>query len=71
MSTLSLVSFFSSDACIDAGGLSSNFGLICEGLDSDFVPQYKRVAPVFWCMVFLLSGLASFLVAKVMQTARP
>ena len=68
---LLLVSFFSIDACMDAGGSWGNWGSICEGAYSDFVPQYKRTAPIFWAMVIFLSGLASFFVSKVVPSTKP
>lgn len=71
VSALLLVSFFSIDACMDAGGLWSSWGLNCEGASADFVPQYKRTAPVFWTMVLLLSGLTTFLIGKLVSNAKP
>lgn len=56
---------------MDAGGSWGDWGLICEGAYSDFVPQYKRTAPIFWAMVLVPSGLASFFVSKVLPSAKP
>ncbi|GAA4363978.1 hypothetical protein [Kangiella marina] len=70
VSCLLLISFFSIDACMDAGGLWSNLGLTCEGAYSDFIPQYERTAPAFWVIVLSLSGLATFLVGKVIKSKR-
>lgn len=71
ISALLLVSFFSIDACMDAGGSWSNWGLNCTGAYSDFVPQYKRTAPAFWVMVLFLSGLTTIFVGKVVPSAKP
>ena len=68
---LLLVYFFSIDTCMDAGGSWGNWELICEGAYSDFVPQYKRTAPIFWAMVLFLSGVASLFVSKVVPSAKP
>ncbi|WCE31721.1 hypothetical protein [Vibrio sp. SCSIO 43137] len=68
--TLSLLSFFSVDACMDAGGSSSDWGMTCSGADADFVPQYKRSAPVFWLAVLFISGLASYAVNKLLSNFR-
>lgn len=65
ISTLSLLSFFSVDACLDAGGTSSGWGITCRGVDVNFVPQYKRSGLAFWVIVFFISGLVSCLVNKL------
>ncbi len=66
-----LVSFFSIDACMDAGGQWSNFGISCKGARGEFVPQYMRAAPFFWGLVVLLSGLVTWFVGKVVLDAKP
>jgi len=71
ISAVALVSFFSVDSCLDAGGSSSKFGLICTGVGSDFIPLYQRLAPLFWLSVFIFSSTVVFCVHKVMPSAKP
>lgn len=71
LSTIFLVSFFSIDACMDAGGSWSNFGFTCLGASADFIPQYKRSVPIFWVVVFMVSGIISFTINKVLANAKP
>jgi len=70
-SAVVLVSFFSVDSCLDAGGSSSKFGIVCTGVESDFIPLYQRVAPLFWLSVFIFSSTVAFCVHKVMPSAKP
>jgi len=55
---------------MDAGGTSSGWGMACSGVDVDFVPQYKRLAPVFWLAVLFISGVASYAVNKLLRNFR-
>ena len=66
---LALVSFFSIDACMDAGGAWSNWGFTCRGAYPEFVPQYQRVVPVFWLLVILLSAIPAYVIHKVLPHA--
>jgi len=69
-SSVFLVSFFSIDACMDAGGQWSNYGISCNGVPREFVPQYMRAAPFFWGLVILISGLITWLVGKVVPVTK-
>ncbi|MAD77055.1 MAG: hypothetical protein CML20_20105 [Rheinheimera sp.] len=69
-SAVALVTFFSVDSCLDAGGSSSKFGLVCTGVGSDFIPLYQRVAPLFWLSVFIFSSTVVFCVDKAMPNAK-
>ena len=71
ISAVALVSFLCVDSCLDARGSSSKLGLICTGASSDFIPQYQRVAPLFWLSVFFLSSTVTFCIHKVMPSAKP
>ena len=71
ISAVALVSFFSVDSCLDAGGSLSKFGLVCTGAGSDFIPLYQRVVPLFWLSVFIFSSTVAFCVHKVMPSAKP
>lgn len=64
ISLILLVSFFSIDACLDAGGQWAHYGLTCEGVGVDFIPQYKRPAPLFWGLVMAISALVTWSVNK-------
>ncbi len=55
------------DACMDAGGLWSNFGFNCQGAREGFVPQYKRIAPVFWVLTILVAIILTFIIYKVIK----
>ena len=66
-----LVSFFSVDACMDAGGQWSNFGFSCKGASGDFIPMYMRLAPLFWGLVIIISGLATWFVKKALPNVQP
>ena len=61
-----LVSFFSVDACMDAGGVWSNWGFTCDGAGSDFVPQFQRPVFFFWGLVTILSLIPSLLINKLL-----
>ncbi|TLU61987.1 hypothetical protein FE810_13090 [Thalassotalea litorea] len=60
-----LISVFSIDACMDAGGAWSDFGFTCHIPRENFVPQYMRPAPVFWGLVVFLSSMFTLLVNKI------
>ena len=68
---LFIVSFMSIDACMDAGGVWSNWGLNCQGASESFIPQYKRKVPVFWFFVLVLSGGVALIVNKIVPAAKP
>lgn len=70
LSILAMVSFFSIDACLDAGGSWENWGLSCKGVGSEFIPQYKRVAPLFWLLVVFLSSMVAIVTDKVLPNAK-
>jgi hypothetical protein len=67
--TFALVSFFSIDACIDAGGRWDNMGFNCLDVGKNFVPQYQRIAPFFWLLVVSLAGVAALIIHKVLPTS--
>jgi hypothetical protein len=66
-----LVSFFSVDACMDAGGQWGKLGFSCNGAIGDFIPMYMRLAPLFWGLVIIISGLVTWLVKKVVPDGQP
>ena len=69
-SAVALVCLFSIDACLDAGGIWSNLGFTCSGVDLDFTPQYQRISPAFWTLVFALSSVVGFSVNKILILLR-
>jgi hypothetical protein len=64
-----LLLFFSIDACMDAGGVWSNWGLTCHGAYPEFVPQYQRPLPLFWGFVVVLASIPTLLIYKVLPNA--
>ena len=66
-----LVSFFSVDACMDAGGQWSSFGFSCKGASGDFIPMYMRLAPLFWGLIIIISGLVTWFVKKDLPNVQP
>ena len=61
---LGIMSFLSSDACLDAGGVYSSFGFACHGAYDGFVPPYNRPALFLWGFTIIISGIFSYAVTK-------
>jgi hypothetical protein len=68
---LALISFFSIDRCMDAGGKWGDWGFSCFGAGPDFIPLYKRTIPIFWVLALSVSGGVSFLITKLLPNAKP
>ena len=71
LTAIFIVSFMSIDACMDAGGMWSDYGYSCIGVNESFVPQYKRMAIPFWSLVFLLSCVPATLINKLFKNKKP
>lgn len=66
-----LVSFFSVDACMDAGGQWSNFGFSCKGASGDFIPMYMRLDLLFLGLITIISGLVAWFVKNALSNVQP
>jgi hypothetical protein len=71
LTAVMLISFLSIDACMDSGGMWSNYGFTCTTDNPEFIPQYKRTAPFFWGIVILFSAIPSLIIHKVLSNAKP
>ena len=55
------------DACLDNGGVYSNYGFACNGSNSDFVPIWGRFSILLWIFILTPAGVFAFSVLKVLS----
>ena len=65
VSATALVGFWNMDACLDNGGVYSNYGYTCTGGNSTFVPIWGRFNILLWVFILTPAGVFAFAVHRL------